>query len=63
VKSGGTVFEEDQSTQSIWTFPVSVSFAKAFETGSSWQIKPQFDLGVISAAGDVKARRKAAFPV
>ena len=62
VKSGGTVFEVDESTQSIWTFPVGVSFAKAFETESGWQIKPQLDLGVIPAAGDVKSRSKARVP-
>ena len=62
VKSGGTVFSVDESTQSIWTFPVGVSFAKAFETESGWQIKPQLDLGVIPAAGDVKARSKARIP-
>ncbi|ATD80530.1 MULTISPECIES: autotransporter domain-containing protein [Desulfovibrio] len=62
VKSGGTVFEVDESMQSIWTFPVGVSFAKAFETESGWQIKPQLDLGVIPAAGDVKARSKARIP-
>ncbi|MDD3683176.1 MAG: autotransporter domain-containing protein [Desulfovibrio desulfuricans] len=44
VKSGSTVFEGDESTQSIWTFPVGVSFAKAFETENGWQIKPQLDL-------------------
>ena len=62
VKSGGTVFEVDESTQSIWTFPVGVSFAKAFETESGWQFKPQLDLGVIQAAGDVKAKSKARVP-
>ena len=62
VKSGGTVFEVDGNTQSIWTFPVGVSFAKAFETESGWQFKPQLDLGVIPAAGDVKARSKARVP-
>lgn len=62
VKSGGTVFEVDGNTQSIWTFPVGVSFAKAFETESGWQFKPQLDLGVIPAAGDVKAKSKARVP-
>ena len=62
VKSGGTVFEVDESTQSIWTFPVGVSFAKTFETENGWQFKPQLDLGVIPAAGDVKARSKARIP-
>ena len=62
VKSGGTVFEVDGNTQSIWTFPVGVSFAKAFETESGWQFKPQLDLGVIPAAGDVKAKSKARIP-
>jgi hypothetical protein len=62
VKSGGTVFEVDGETQSIWTFPVGVSFAKAIETESGWQFKPQLDLGVIPAAGDVKAKSKARVP-
>lgn len=62
VKSGGTVFEVDGNTQSIWTFPVGVTFAKAIETESGWQFKPQLDLGVIPAAGDVKAKSKARIP-
>ncbi|MFT4300892.1 MAG: autotransporter outer membrane beta-barrel domain-containing protein, partial [Desulfovibrio sp.] len=62
VKSGGTVFEVDGNTQSIWTFPLGVSFAKAIETESGWQFKPQLDLGVIPAAGDVKAKSKARIP-
>ncbi len=62
VKSGGTVFEVDGNTQSIWTFPVGVTFAKAIETESGWQFKPQLDLGVIPAAGDVKAKSKARVP-
>lgn len=62
VKSGGTVFEVDGDTQSIWTFPVGVSFAKAIETESGWQFKPQLDLGVIPAAGDVKTKSKARVP-
>ena len=57
VKSGGTVFSVDESTQSIWTFPVGVSFAKAFETESGWQIKPQLDLGVIPAASALRLAR------
>ena len=62
VKSGGTVFEVDGNTQSIWTFPVGMTFAKAIETESGWQFKPQLDLGVIPAAGDVKAKSKARVP-
>ncbi|MDR2694995.1 MAG: autotransporter outer membrane beta-barrel domain-containing protein [Deltaproteobacteria bacterium] len=53
---GGTVFKVDDSYQSIWTFPVGVTFAKTFSFDSGWTFRPQVDAGVIPAAGDVKSR-------
>ena len=62
VKSGGTVFKVDQDFQSIWTFPVGVALSKTIETDSGWLFKPQVDLSVIPAAGDVKAKSRARIP-
>jgi uncharacterized protein with beta-barrel porin domain len=60
VKSGGeSLFKVDDSYQSIWTFPVGVTFAKTFEGGGGWSFRPQLDAGVIPAAGDVKAKSRA----
>lgn len=57
-KSGGTVFKNDQTLQNIWTFPIGVTFAKDITSESGWNFKPQVDLQVIPAAGDVKAKSK-----
>lgn len=62
VKSGGTVFEVDQAHQSLWTFPVGVTFSKDIGTSGDWIFKPQIDLSVIPAAGDVKAKSKSRVP-
>jgi len=63
VKSGGgTVFKVDDSYQSIWTFPVGVSFAKSFIGASGWSFRPQVDAGVIPAAGDVKSKSRVQIP-
>lgn len=62
VKSSGTVFEVDQAHQSLWTFPVGVTFSKDIETSGGWVFKPQVDLSVIPAAGDVKAKSKSRVP-
>jgi len=63
VKSGGgTVFKVDDSYQSIWTFPVGVSFAKSFSSDSGWRFRPQVDAGVIPAAGDVRSRARVRIP-
>jgi outer membrane autotransporter protein len=63
VKSGGgTVFKVDESYQSIWTFPLGVSFAKSFSNASGWSFRPQLDAGVIPAAGDVKSTSRVKVP-
>ena len=63
VTSGGdTVFEVDRSVQSIWTFPLGVTLAANLESANGWTFKPQLDLGVIPATGDVKARSKVRIP-
>ena len=63
VTSGGdTVFDVDRSVQSIWTFPLGLTFAANLESANGWTFKPQLDLGVIPATGDVKARSKVRIP-
>lgn len=62
VRNGGTVFSVEESFQSIWTFPVGVTFSKGIESGSGWQFKPQLDLGIIPAAGDVKTKSNVRIP-
>lgn len=59
---GGTVFKVDQDFQSIWTFPVGVTFAKEITTDSGWTFRPQVDLGITPATGDVKAKSKVRVP-
>lgn len=61
-KSNGTVFSADESFQNIWTFPIGVTFAKEIENSSGWTFRPQVDLQVIPAAGDVKAKSKVRVP-
>ena len=61
VKSGGTVLKGDSINQSIWTFPVGVVFSKEIETGNGWHFRPNLDLAVIPAAGDIKARGDVRF--
>ena len=63
VTSGGdTVFDVDRSVQSIWTFPLGLTFAANLESANGWTFKPQLDLGIIPATGDVKARSKVRIP-
>ena len=59
---GGTVFRVDDSYQSIWTFPVGVTFAKTFTHDSGWSFRPQVDAGVIPATGDVDAKSRVRIP-
>lgn len=62
VRNGGTVFEVEQDFQGIWTFPVGVTLRKDWECASGWVVRPQIDLGVIPAAGDVKAESRVRIP-
>ena len=57
----GTVLENDGFQQSIWTFPVGVTFSREVEMNSDWYFKPSVDFTVIPAAGDIKAREDVCF--
>lgn len=61
VKSGGTVMHGDETSQNIWTFPIGVTFSKQVETGNGWYVKPNLDLGVLPATGDIDAKSKIRF--
>lgn len=61
VKSGGTMLKGDAINQSIWTFPIGVTFSKQIETGNGWHFKPRLDLAVIPAVGDIDARSDVRF--
>ncbi|MDO5537651.1 MAG: autotransporter domain-containing protein, partial [Desulfovibrionaceae bacterium] len=54
--AGGTVMESDGSQQSIWTFPVGISFSRDMAMSNAWYCKPSLDFTVIPAAGDIKSR-------
>ena len=62
VRREGTVFKVDQSQQDIWTFPVGLLVTKDFDTDTGWIFKPQVDLSVIPATGDLKARSRSRIP-
>lgn len=59
---GETVFKADEAYQSIWTFPVGVTFAKEITNDSGWTFRPQVDLGITPATGDVKAKSRVRIP-
>lgn len=61
VKSSGTVMHGDETSQNIWTFPIGVTFSKQVETGNGWYVKPNLDLGVLPATGDIDAKSKIRF--
>lgn len=63
IKSGGeTVFKGEAIDQSIWTFPIGVAFSKDVDMSNGWTFKPQLDLAVIPAAGDIAAKSKVKIP-
>ncbi|MEG6501461.1 MULTISPECIES: hypothetical protein [unclassified Desulfovibrio] len=41
---------------------MGVIFSKAIQSDSGWNFRPQVELGVIPAAGDVKATSRARVP-
>ncbi|MBD5627757.1 MAG: autotransporter outer membrane beta-barrel domain-containing protein [Desulfovibrio sp.] len=61
VKSNGTVLEADPTRQNIWTFPAGFSFSREMELESGWRVRPQLDLSVIPATGDLAARGDVRF--
>ncbi|MDY0260747.1 MAG: autotransporter domain-containing protein [Desulfovibrio sp.] len=61
VKSNGTAMRGDETEQNIWTFPIGVTFSKQVETSNGWYVKPNLDLGVLPATGDIDAKSKVRF--
>lgn len=61
VADGGMVLEGDAMRQNVWTFPVGVALSKDFDTAGGWSVRPSLDLGVVAAAGDVKAKGDVSF--
>ena len=61
--NGTTVREMGSDTQDVWYFPLGVTFSKDFEANNGWYIKPKLDLGVIIAAGDLKANSDGREPI
>ena len=55
------VLEGDAMRQNVWTFPVGVALSKDFDTAGGWSVRPSLDLGVVAAAGDVKAKGDVSF--
>lgn len=53
---GGDLFRTDGDLQHVWQFPVGVNLSKSFETESGWKVKPQLDLSVVPAVGDIKTK-------
>ncbi len=58
----GTLFSVDGDNQSVWTFPVGVTFSKDIVGDSGWTFTPQLDLGFIAAAGDMEATSNISIP-
>ncbi|MDO5537568.1 MAG: hypothetical protein Q4F72_08580 [Desulfovibrionaceae bacterium] len=54
--ASGTVLESDGSQQTIWTFPVGVTFSKDVALANGWTVRPSLDVTFIPAAGDLKSR-------
>ena len=62
VKAGNSsVLESDGFSQNIWTFPVGVTFSRDFVMENGWYIKPNLDVSVIPAAGDVDGEDRFRF--
>lgn len=57
----GTVVEGDSFHQSIWTFPIGISFMKDFHGDNGWFFTPMLDFSILPAAGDVKAKHDVSF--
>ena len=59
--SEGTVLESDGFAQSIWTFPVGITFSREVEMNGDWSFRPFADVTLLPAAGDLKAREDVCF--
>ena len=60
--AGQTVFNMESDTQNIWSFPLGVAFEKNLKSQNGWMVKPKASVGIIAAAGDLKARSVARIP-
>ncbi len=57
----GTLFASDGLQQSVWTFPLGVTFTKHVSLDRDWTVRPSVDVSVMPAAGEVKAREDIRF--
>jgi autotransporter-associated beta strand protein/autotransporter passenger strand-loop-strand repeat protein len=61
-KSGDMdVLKADATTQTVWTFPTGVTFAKDVALSNGWYFKPTVGAAVIPATGDTKAKSAVRF--
>lgn len=51
---GESVFTTKRDTQDIYSLPVGLAFETGLKTDSGWVIRPQGDIAVVFAAGDLK---------
>ena len=49
---------DDMDTTTIWQFPAGITFSKDITSDNGWTIKPQADLSVIPATGDLNMRQR-----
>ncbi len=56
---GGTVASIDADHQSVWYFPVGVTFSNDIDMENGWTFTPKLDIGFVAAAGDLKANSSA----
>jgi len=59
--NGRTILEGDAVRQSIWSFPVGLTFSRDVALDNGWHVRPLVDFLVIPHAGDVKARADVRF--
>lgn len=53
---GSTIIKGSEFNQNIWTFPLGIKLTKEFSFDNGWLLKPELDLRVTPAAGDIDAR-------
>lgn len=54
--NGHGIIDGNGLDQSIWTFPLGVSFAKDLELGNGWQLRPGLDFRLTPATGDIETK-------